>query len=112
MKGSRRRIITKSYVAMLSPMDRRRYTHTKNNGEIVRFTVQYETLVGDRWLPVVRYDCAHGVAHKDVLDVRGREEKHLLGMCDLREAIAIADGDIQHNWERYKTRFLRAGRHE
>ena len=39
MKGSRRQIITKSYVAMLSPMDRRRYTHTKNNGEIVRFTV-------------------------------------------------------------------------
>jgi hypothetical protein len=36
----------------------------------------------------------------------------LLGICDLREAIAIADADIQRNWESYKTRFLRAGRHE
>ena len=95
---------------MLSPVDRRRYSHAKENGEIVSFTVQYETLVGDEWRAVVRYDSAHGVAHKDVLDTKGREEKHLLGVGSLKEAIAIADADIQQNWERYKARFLKQGR--
>jgi hypothetical protein len=42
-----------------------------------------------------------------VLDIRGREEKHLLGVADLRDAIALADADIRRNWERYKERFLR-----
>ncbi len=96
----------KTYLAMLSPEDRRRYSHVKQGARIVRFTVQYETLVGSEWFPVVRYDCAHGAAHKDVLDIRGREEKHLIGMSDLREAIATADADIRSNWQRYKAQFL------
>ena len=92
---------------MLSSDDRRRYSHAKRGGRIVRFVVQYETVIAGRWLPVVRYDCAHGAAHKDVLDIRGREEKHLLGVSDLREAIATADADIRRNWQRYKERFVR-----
>jgi hypothetical protein len=91
---------------MLSPTDRRRHSHAREDGRIVRFTVQYETLVEGRWHPVVRYDCAHGLAHKDVLDAKGREEKHLLGTADLKEAIAIADADVRQNWQRYKARFL------
>lgn len=96
----------KTYVAILSPVDRRRYAHRKRNGSIVGFVVQYETKVDDDWHPVVRYDCAHGMAHKDVLDIHGHGEKYLLGVSDLREALAIADADIRHNWQRYKTRFL------
>jgi len=96
----------KSYTALLTGEDRRRYSHARRAGRIVRFTIQYETLVGGRWLAVVRYDCAHGAAHKDVLDIHGREEKHLLGVSDLREAAAIADADIRSNWQRYKQRFL------
>ena len=103
----RSRLREKTYIAMLSPEDRRRYSHVKRGGRIVRFVVQYETLVAGGWLPVVRYDCAHRAAHKDVLDIRGREEKHLLGVSDLREAIATADADIRGNWQRYKERFMR-----
>ena len=101
---------TRTYVAVLSPVDRRRYAHVKQGGEIVNFTVQYETLVEGEWRAVVRYDSAHGIAHKDVLDAAGHEEKHLLGVGSLKEAIAIADADIQQNWERYKARFLKRGR--
>jgi hypothetical protein len=88
----------KTYVAMLSPEDRRRYTHQRRGSRPTGFVVQYETMVGDTWLPVVRYDCAHGIAHKDVLDIRGRQEKHLLGVTDLRDAIQMADSDIRANW--------------
>ncbi len=109
MKG-RSAVREKSYIAMLSAEDRRRYVHRKRNGSIVGFVVQYETKIGGTWYPVVRYDCAHGMAHKDVLDMRGQQEKFLLGVNDLREALAIADTDIRHNWKRYKERFLETRR--
>src|SRR5437867_3977927 len=101
------RLREKTYLGMLSPEDRRRYSHVKRGGRIIRFVIQYETMIADEWCPVVRYDCAHGAAHKDVLDIHGREEKHLLGVSDLREAIAAADSDIRGNWQRYKERFIR-----
>jgi hypothetical protein len=99
----------KTYLAMLSPEDRRRYRHVKQGARIVGFVLQFETKLGSEWLPVIRYDCAHGAAHKDLLDIRRRQEKHLLGVSDLREAIALADADIRQNWRQYKARFL-AGR--
>lgn len=42
------------------------------HGIVVRFTVQYETVVDEQVFPVVRYDSAHGVAHRDRLDRRGQ----------------------------------------
>lgn len=97
----------KTYVAVLSPEDRKRYRHIRRGKRILAFSVQYETLVGGEWLPVVRYDTSHGITHKDVLDLRGREKKVLLGITDLREALIVADQDIKTNWERYKDVFLR-----
>lgn len=99
----------KTYVAGLSPDDRRRHSHVKRGGKIVDFVLQHEIKVDEVWRPVVRDDCAHRVVHKDVPDRRGRQEKHLLGVSDLREAMAIAGADIRRNWHRYKER-CRAGR--
>lgn len=38
-------------------------------GHVLRFTVQLESRFGqsDDWIPVVRYDTAHGFAHMDQL---------------------------------------------
>ncbi len=74
---------------------------------ILAFTIQYETLVNDRWLPVVRYDTSHRITHKDILDLKGKEKKVLLGITDLREALLLADNDIKTNWRKYKALFLR-----
>lgn len=71
------------------------------------FTIQYETLVGGEWLPVVRYDTSHRIVHKDILDLKGREKKVLLGTANLREALLLADNDIKTNWRRYKALFIR-----
>jgi len=97
----------KFYVTLLSPEDRKRYRHIKQGKRILTFTVQYETLVEDQWLPVIRYDTAHRVVHKDLLDLKGHEKKVLLGISDLREALLLADEDIKTNWRRYKDRYLR-----
>lgn len=97
----------KTYIALLSPEDRKRYRHIRQGKRILTFTVQYETLVAGEWLPVVRYDTSHRITHKDILDLKGREKKVLLGITDLHEALLLADNDIKTNWQRYKALFLR-----
>lgn len=63
--------------------------------------MQYEARVGDRFYPVVRYDCSHGRAHKDTLDVVGRNiEKQWLENL-------MADRDLRSNWPQYRDEFIR-----
>lgn len=70
------------------------------------FSVQYEILYQGTWLPVVRYDTAHGYAHKDLIKPDGTQEKIFLGSADFNEALTLADKDIDENWARYRERFL------
>lgn len=35
------------------------------HGRVLGFVVQLECLFNDEWYPVVRYDTAHGFAHRD-----------------------------------------------
>jgi hypothetical protein len=96
----------KTFIYMLSDQDRKRHEHLTEKGKVLGFVVQYETRVKDKWMPVVRYDTAHGFAHKDLIDPDGSKEKILIGAVELSEALTFADKDINENWERYKDRFL------
>jgi hypothetical protein len=49
-----------------------RMRFTTVRGDVTAFTIQYETTIGEDRVPVVRYDSAHGCAHRDLLDRRGR----------------------------------------
>lgn len=98
---------TKSYIYMLTDEDRKRHEHVVEKGEIKGFVVQYETKINDKWLPVVRFDTAHGYAHKDLLNPGGTKEKTLMGDVSYNELLSQADKDINQNWPRYKERFLR-----
>lgn len=77
-------------------------------GRVVRFTVQYETTVAGKRLPVVRYDTAHGFAHRDRLDRRGRgiAKDALAHGLPLSDALAIAESDLRQNWQRYRHEFF------
>jgi len=77
-------------------------------GRVRRFVVQYETTFGGRRLPVVRYDTAHGYAHRDQM-FRDRDPiKTRLGdRLSLDEALRIADDDIRRNWRTYRRQFMR-----
>ncbi|MBI5410137.1 MAG: hypothetical protein HZA14_12295 [Nitrospirae bacterium] len=97
----------KTYIFMLSDKDRKRHEHISEKGKITGFVVQYETLIEGKWTPVVRYDTAHGFAHKDLMNPDGSQEKVLLGSIGLSEALILADRDINENWEWYQERYLR-----
>ena len=97
----------KTYIFMLSDSDRKRHEHLKDKGKIIEFVVQYEMLYKDKWIPVIRYDTAHGFVHKDLINPDGSKEKIFMGEANLNEVMNIADKDINENWEKYKNRYLR-----
>jgi hypothetical protein len=85
-----------------------RYRFTTEAGRVITFTVQYETTIGDERIPVVRYDNAHGFAHRDELDRRGRvvRKERLPEYLTAGDVLQIGKRDIQEHWPRYRERFL------
>ena len=98
---------TVEFQVILSPEDRRRHYHVSERGKILEFVEQYETLFQEKWLAVVRYDTAHGFAHKDILRPSGRAVKIRLAETNYNEAMTLAIKDLQANWPRYKQNFLK-----
>ena len=69
------------------------------------FSVQIETLIEDHWKPVVRYDTAHGFAHRDFIHPSGRVDKTPLFLHTLSEALDYAEADLKANWKNYVDRY-------
>lgn len=94
------------YTIRLSPTDRYRHLHVRVKERIVFFRVQLETLRDDVWHAVVRYDTAHGFAHRDLIDLKGGTMKTPLFNQDWNDALTFAENDLKINWKYYKQRFL------
>jgi len=94
------------YVIRIGPSDRYRHLHISEKGKIMFFRVQYETKVNNTWYPVVRYDTAHGFAHRDILNKKGSVKKTPLFNQNYNDALTFAENDLKTNWEYYKQRFL------
>ena len=94
------------YITYLSAdqNDRLRVTFRKHRAEILGFVVQYETLTSGKWKPVVRYDTAHGSAHKDVFKANGEVVKQPLFFETYNLALTSVTLDLKMNWRQYKDR--------
>jgi len=69
-------------------------------GKVLQFVVQLEILDGDKWIPVVRYDTAHGFAHRDRYKADGTVSHHeMLPVSEYQEALTFAIRDVRLNWE-------------
>lgn len=82
--------------------DRLRVTARKDKGEILEFVAQYETMISGEWRPVVRYDTAHGFAHRDIIKANGEVVKHPLFFETYNLALTFATLDLKMNWRQYK----------
>jgi hypothetical protein len=96
----------KNYMVMLDIDTRKRHYHLAEAGKITKFMVQLEVKVENTWKEVVRFDCAHGYAHKDCYDIKGKCRKINLSMS-FEDALTFADDDVNENWEIYRHRFLK-----
>jgi len=96
----------KEYIIPYRENVRKRHAHTTTKGRVSRFMVQLEVKVKGVWKEVIRYDCAHGYAHRDTYNLLGKQEKENLHLR-FEDALNLADDDIDDNWETYIDRFLR-----
>ncbi|MEK7727553.1 MAG: hypothetical protein AAB354_04025 [candidate division KSB1 bacterium] len=56
---------------------------------------------------IVRYDTAHGYAHKHLFRPNGEQQKQRMGVSDYNLALTIAEDDVRQNWQRYKTEYFK-----
>lgn len=82
------------------------------DGIVTGFVVQYEALIENEWRPVVRYDTAHGFAHRDLLHPGGDTEKQPLYLPSLNLALTFAIQDLKMLWTRYRAGYEGELRHE
>lgn len=76
-----------------------------DHGRVLRFVVQLECRFEGDWHPVVRYDTAHGFAHRDLLRPSGEVEKTETETQDYNEALTYAIDDLTANWVMYRRRY-------
>ena len=87
--------------------DRIRLRFEKDKGQILDLVLQYETIINKKWVVIVRYDCAHGFFHRDVLHPNGDKEKKVIDIPDLKYGITFAKQDLEDKWEWYKEQYLK-----
>ena len=99
---------TKTFQIDLGALDYIRVLIWIERGAVVRFTVQYEGVFGDGIRPIVRFDSAHGMPHRDTLGRDGGNiDKLWLPRMTNAEALTYAIRDIRANWLTYRAAFER-----
>lgn len=100
----------KEFIVALFPLElncQLRYRINPGRGRVAGFVVQLEIEIDGQLFPVVRYDCAHGQPHRDILDASG----HVIAKEWLQyrrdAALAHAHRDLRANWRQYREDFLR-----
>ena len=93
-----------NYIIDLTPDGRNRYRHRhiSERGEVLEFRVQYEAYLQGAWHTIVRYDTAHGFAHRDVLHPDGTESKTAFRYWDYGDVLTFGERDLKNNWELYR----------
>ena len=76
-------------------------------GSVLSFMVQLESRFDEysEWVPVVRYDTAHGFAHLDRLHPYGATAKSAMPSQDYSEALQLAIDDLTSKWVEYRRRY-------
>lgn len=87
--------------------DRLRVSALRQKNEIIRFVVQYEALIKNRWRAIVRYDTSHGFSHKDIIHFKGEEDKQPLHFQDFNMAFTFAIQDLKTSWKWYRMAYER-----
>jgi len=85
---------------------------TDSQGDIWRFTIQYETGIEGRWYPVVRCDTAHNEAHIDYLDPAGVEYlKRMLRLTEpYNSTLTLIEESFAQTWSTHRQRFMQQWR--
>jgi hypothetical protein len=87
--------------------DRLRIRYDIDKGKVIDFVIQYESFLNNKWIAIVRYDCAHGFFHRDELFAKGEQIKTEIDIQDLNSAALYAEQDLRDRWNWYKEQYLK-----
>lgn len=87
--------------------ERLRFKVITSKGKVIDIVIQYETFIDNKWIPIVRYDCAHGFFHRDIMNPDGTQDKSAISIELLEVAIGYAEQELKDNWQNYKNNFLK-----
>ena len=95
------------YTSRLSEEDRLDIEFDTEKNKVVHFIVQYSSITPKGWRTIIRYDTAHGAAHKDVYcySKKKKVRQEILGK-DFNAVFTQAQEDIKKNWEKIKENYL------
>jgi len=82
--------------------DRLRISAQKEKSKVIKFVVQYEAFIGEKWKPIVRYDTSHGFSHKDIIHWNSEIVKQPLYFQDFNIAFTFAIQDLKTSWKWYR----------
>ncbi len=94
----------------LGPGAKLQYDLLRVKKEILKYTVQLTVETGGKWVPVIRYDTAHGSSHKHVYRKDGKGRTRAVDTTydealGYQQATEIAFEDLEENWETYCAKF-------
>jgi hypothetical protein len=99
----------KNFIKHLTHQNRLRIHFRTGHGEVVRLdVVQYEAEIDGEWLALVRYDCAHGYLHRDIIKPDGSREKSRVPVTDFTEALDLAIEELERQWRFYRRMYEEA----
>lgn len=75
-------------------LDRLRVKLKTQKGKLVDVLYQYESYIENKWRQIVRYDCAHGFFHRDLIFPNGDKEKQVIIIDNLKTASNYAEQDL------------------
>ena len=96
---------TVEFRRLLSDDNALRVRFELERGRVLKFVVQLECYLDGKWVPVVRYDTAHGFAHCDRLHPYEATAKTKMNTQDYNEALTFAIQDLVDNWSDYRRRY-------
>jgi hypothetical protein len=90
-----------------NPITRMRLKLFTERGKLYNYVVQLEHLMDCDWKEVVRFNYSHGFVHKDIYNKEGKQVRKIdLGhFANLKDAVDMAETDINQNHEKYIRRF-------
>lgn len=97
----------REFVVLLSHDCRIRHYHSRVRQHVLEFMIQLEVYIKGEWRPIIRYDTAHGFAHRDTFHGDGKTEKVPLSAGDYSSTLIFAEMDLRSNWEMYCERYLK-----
>ncbi|MBI4669175.1 MAG: hypothetical protein HY747_08315 [Elusimicrobia bacterium] len=95
--------MAKRYFIDLTNHIRIRVAIELKKNKIVDLVVQLEIFL-EEWVPVVRYNYAHGIPHRDLMYAHGKKAKEYLKETNLAKILNFAIGDLKKNWVSYLKR--------